>query len=305
MKRIISFALILLLVLCAAACGNANGESSAPADSGENPLSQIDGAKRILRSLEYENTGRMGDTDGPAFAVYSNIGFSGAAVTLDVAGMDVNTRLSGGRFVNCYAFLGIDVYEGESWANCIDAGICRAGANGSWHLFYNIYEPVNEDTETWYESSKVMIKNDVYNIKLELIDDELARLTIKGTKTNFKDSVDIEIKGALKDGSNTAMLFNAALDYPPEVMLDPDGNPSEDWAQITLANSDKGIRMRDLRASGLKLFRGETSSVWSDNDTDAISIWPDRSVGGFDYSPTEVGVINSDEFYINFDMNRK
>lgn len=301
MKRLVSFALVLLLLLCTAACGQAAEESSAS----EASLSPLDGAKRVLRSLEYENAGRMGDNDGPAFAVYSNIGYSGAAVTLDIADMEVSTRLPGGRFVNCYAFLGIDVYEGESWANCIDAGLCRSGVNGGWHLFYNIYEPIDEGAETWYESSKMLIKNDVYTLKLELIGDELARLTVSGTRTNFKDSVEIGVKGALKDGGNTAMLLNVALDYPPEAMLDPDGNPSEDWAQITLANSDKGVFLRGLRASGLTLFKGETSSVWGDNDTSSIGIWPDKSVKGFDYSPTEVGIINSDEFYINLDMNRK
>lgn len=303
MKRFISLALVLLLLLLTAACGQTGNESSA--DPGEASVSPLDSAKKVLRTLEYENNGRMGDTDGPAFAVYSKVGFSGAEATLDIAETEVNTRLSGARYVNCYIFLGIDVYEGESWANCIDAGICRSGPNGAWHLFYNIYEPVEEDGETWYESSKALIKNDVYTLKLELIGDDLARLTVRGTKTSFKDSVEIGIKGALKDGSNTAMLLNAAIDYPPETMLDLNGNPSEDWAQITLANSDKGIYMRNLRASGLKLFKGDASSVWSDGDTDSIGIWPDSSVAGFDYSPTEVGIINSDEFYINFDMNRK
>ena len=66
--------------------------------------------KKIISTLDYTNTGKMGDTDGPAFAVYSNIGYTGASATLDIANMESNTVLPNGKFVNGYAFFGIDVY---------------------------------------------------------------------------------------------------------------------------------------------------------------------------------------------------
>ena len=305
MKKLLAVLLAALLLAFSVSCTDSSDESSQAESVGESSDSLLENAKKVLRSLEYKNIGKMGDTDGPAFAVYSNVGFSAAEVTLDIAGMDINTLMPDGRYVNGYSFLGIDVYNsGDYWMNCVDAGLCWSGAKGGWHLFYNLYEPLNESTPTWYESRRILPKDDVYTMKLELIGNDKALLTIKGENSGKTDSIELEVKGALADGSNTAFLFNTALDYPPDTKLDQNGDPTEDWVEITLANSDKGIKLRDFRASGLKLFKGETATDWSDADTAAVSIWPDKTIKGFDYSPTEIGVINSDEFYINLDMNR-
>ncbi len=265
-------------------------------------------AKKIIRTLDYKNKGKMGDIDGPAFAVYSKIGYRGASVKLNLADAEIKTVLPDGRFINGYAFLGIDVYEGDKgsewWVNCVDAGLCWSGVDGGWHIFYNIYQPLNDSTPTWYESSRILPKNDIYTMTLEITDDNYAKLTVVGEKTKWTDSVTLEVKGAKKGGSNTSFLFNTALDYPPDTKVDRHGNACEDWTEITLANSDKGLYLRNFHATELSLSFGETEIAWENRYNQAVSIWPDKTVSGFDYSPTEVGIFDGTEYFINLDMNR-
>lgn len=305
---------IASLLLTAAACASGGqsssdiAEESGRSDSSAESADIMKRASKVISSLNYTNSGKMGDTDGPAFAVYSKIGYRGAAVKMDIADMEIETLMSDGRFINGYAFLGIDVYGGEAgsewWINCIDAGLCWSGEKGGWHVFYNIYEPLNESTSTWYESSKILPKNDVYAMSLVLTEDNYALLTVKGQRTGAKDTVKIEVKGAKKDGSNTSFLFNTALDYPPDTKVDREGNACEDWTEITLANTDKGLYLRSFHVSELMLFRGEEWDSWTDGKNQAVGIWPDKAVDGFDYSPVEVGIFDGTEYYINLDMNR-
>ena len=44
----------------------------------------VNDTKTTISTLDYKNTGKMGDTDGPAFAVYSKTGYTGASATLDI-----------------------------------------------------------------------------------------------------------------------------------------------------------------------------------------------------------------------------
>ena len=313
MKKIVSLCLLALLILSFSACdGEKQNNSSALESSGEQSeqseevsTDYMENASSVISSLDYENTGKMGDVDGPAFAVYSNVGYSGASAVLDLEGMEIKTLMEDGKFLNGYAFLGIDVYAEEGyWINCVDVGLCWSGTSGGWHIFYNMYEPVNQSTPTWYESSKKLPKNDTYVMTLKLIEDEKALLTIEAANSNFKDSVEVEVKGAKKDGSNTAFLFNVALDYPQNTKVDINGNPSEDWKDITYGNTDKGVYLKSFRACDLTLYNGETATDWTNDKNAAVSIWPDKKIG-FDYAPTEVGLFDGTEYYINLDMNRK
>lgn len=309
MKKIIAVCLLALLILSFSACDGEVNESKDISQSVSNVSEEVsvdpmENADKIISSLDYTNTGKMGDVDGPAFAVYSNKGYSGASAVLDIEGMEIKTLMEDGRFLNAYSFLGIDVYAEEGyWMNCVDVGLCWSGASGGWHIFYNMYKPVNEGTRTWYESSKKLPKNDTYTISLQLVGEEKALLTVEAVNGKFKDSVEVEVFGAKADGSNTAFLFNVALDYPSDTKVDRDGNPSSDWKEITLANTDKGVYLKSFRAYDLKLYNGETSSRWTNDKNSAVSIWPDKSLG-FDYAPTEVGVFDGTEYYINLDMNR-
>lgn len=313
MKKTISLFLSLLLIFLFSSCNEgaeiseqstAYESAGGSSESAENSFDPSANVRKIIKTLDYKNNGKMGDTDGPAFAVYSKKGYNGASVDLNLADTEISTRLPDGRFINGYSFLGIDVYEGNYWVNCVDAGLCWSGTSGGWHLFYNIYETLNEHTNSWYESGKKLPKNGTYRMTMTVTSDNYATLTVESLNGNFKDSVRVEVKGAKANGSNTAFLFNTALDYPPNTKLDSFGNPSEDWVEITLANSDKGLYLRKLHASNLKLFKNGKEEDWTDNKTSATSIWPDKSVQGFDYSPTEIYLYDGREYYINLDMNR-
>ena len=306
MKKIFLLLLATVCLLSVFSCEGGVNESEAVSETASEEVSvhPMDRADKIISSLDYKNTGKMGDTDGPAFAVYSNTGFSGASATLDLEGMEIKTLMDDGKHLNGYVFLGIDVYEGAWWQNCVDVGLCWSGTSGGWHIFYNMYEPVNQSTPTWYESSKKLPKNDTYVMTLKLIEDEKALLTIEAANSNFKDSVEVEVKGAKKDGSNTAFLFNVALDYPQNTKVDVNGKPSENWKDITYGNTDKGVYLKSFRAYDLTLYQGETALNWTNDKNAAVSIWPDKKEG-FDYAPTQVGLFDGTEYYINLDMNRK
>lgn len=258
-----------------------------------------------IDSLTYKNPGRMGDLDGPAFAVYSKVGYNGASAVLDLQGAELERVLPDGRFVNAYAFFGVDVYAGEWWQNCVDVGFCRSGRTGKWHLFYNIYEPLHPDTPTWYESA-VSLPDDEYEMQFTLERDNYVRLTVTGKSKHRTDTVLVEVKGAKADGSNTALLFNVALDYPPDTLVDGDGNPCSDFGEITLGHTDKGLCFRSLRVSELTLYSKASPQgmEWSEDHIDSIGIWPDASVTGFDYAPTTVYTFYGTEYIIDLDMNR-
>lgn len=306
MKRLTMLLLTVLLLLSLSACDKANDSSSEAASEQIQEITDpTANATKAIKTFDYKNKGKMSDDDGPAFVAYSKRGYNGASVELDIANSEIHNVLPDGRYVNAYCFLGIDVYEGNYWINCVDVGLCWSGVNGGWHLFYNIYETLNEDTNSWYESSKTLPKNAQYQMKMTIKEDNYAVLTVNSLDGRFKDSVTVEVKGAKKDGSNTSFLFNVALDYPPNTKLDRNGEPCEDWTEITLANSDKGIYFRKLHATNLSLYKKGEIQEWTESENSAVSIWPDKSVQGFDYSPTEVYIYDGSEYYINLDMNRK
>ena len=261
--------------------------------------------KRIT-SMGYANEGKMGDQDGPAFAVYSNKGYNGASVDLNLEDLEISTRLPGSKYVNGYAFLGIDVYsQGGGWINCVDVGLCWSGLWGGWHIFYNIYSPLNESTPTWYESTKKLPNDDHYNLTFVITEDNYAKLVVTGHNNGFTDEVTVEVKGAKTDGSRTGFLFNVALDFPPNTKVDREGNPCENWKEITYANTDKGIYLKNLHAYNLKLHQNDNEVIdWTNDLNSAVSIWPDK-VLKFDYNATMVGLFDGRQYVINLDVNRK
>ena len=308
MKRflIILFALVISFSLFA--CENNDDASSAISSESVESSEIIDptaNASKVITSLDYVNNGKMGDTDGPAFAVYSKVGFNGASVDINLTDSEINTLLSDGRFVNAYCFLGLDVYEGNYWVNCADIGLCWSGENGGWHVFYNVYDTIDQNQAKWYESRKILPKNGNYRLTLTITENDSVSFTVESLNGSFKDSVTVGVKGAKKDGSNTSMLLNLALDYPENTKLDSNGSPSNDWTKITLANSDKGLYFKNLHAYNLSLFKNGERIDWTDELNSSIGIWPDKAVDGFDYSPVEVYLFDGREYVINLDMNRK
>lgn len=321
MKKILCLCLAALCA-CLAACG---GEEVSQAESSSQTLESVeessmesseevsvdvigalrDSAEGMIDSLTYTNNDRMGDLDGPAFAIYSHIGYNGASAAIDLKNAQLQRLLPDGRFINAYAFFGIDVYAGEWWQNCVDVGFCRSGKTGKWHLFYNMYEPLNESTPTWYESSKTL-PDDIYDMTFTMEGDQYVRLTVTGRNRGRTDTVLVEVKGAKADGSNTAFLFNAALDYPPDTMVDREGKSCTDFVEITLANTDLGLYFRNLYVSDLKLYSAEKpeGEVWTSDLIQSTGIWPDQSVQGFDYAPTTVYTFDGSAFVIDLEMNR-
>ena len=141
-------------------------------------------------------------------------------------------------------------------------------------------------------------------MSLKMTEDNYALLTVVGRNSGVKDEVRVEVKGAYADGENLSFLFNAALDYPPNTKVDRNGKFCDDFVEITLANSDKGLYLRSFHVKDLTLYQGDSSFPWTNDKSSAVSIWPDKSIKEFDYSPTVVETYDGTEYVINLDMNR-
>ena len=114
----------LLLLLCAVllltSCGNTGSSDTSTEDTEE---------KKVISSADYVNFGKMGDVDGPAFAVYSKTGYSGASATIDLASMEINTVMDK-KYINGYAFFGIA-------GNAIQIGHMQERSfSRHWHIFF-------------------------------------------------------------------------------------------------------------------------------------------------------------------------
>ena len=252
-------------------------------------------------------TNKMGDADGPAYCVYSKKGYNKASMDIELSKINLNIYREGGKHVNAYMFLGVDIYNGNYWVNCADAGLVYSGSNG-WHIFYNMYSCENpETTNTWYESRVTLSSRCDYRMTLDSsIDDGKATLTIYNLTTNkVADSVTFELQHAKKDGSNTSYLTDFALDYPPNIKNDTAGKPTDDWVEITLHNSDRGIYMKNIRVKNCKLYKGESEYDWTNEVTQNRGIWPDSSIKKIDYPCTIIrNATENMEYIVDLDMNR-
>ncbi|MBQ6183879.1 MAG: hypothetical protein IJK33_08345 [Clostridia bacterium] len=334
---------VLLICACFAACaktepetsaGESSAEPSAPAESegpGVEPSEEpsvepsveessedsehvaIPDGVKVITNLDYDNgKGKMGDSDGPAYCVYSNVGYNKASMDIKISEMKINTlRTSDRKYVNAYMFLGCDIYSGSYWTNCFDCGFCWSGRNAAWHLFYNIYTPADKSQAGWYESSVRLKKNHDYRLTLDTSEkDELATIIVYDlTKDKEVDRAEFRVKGMKCDGSNTAYLMDFALDYPGDVKKDTNGDPSDDnWKEITLYNTDENLYMRNVIVENVKIYAGENEYVWDDSRTKNRSLWPDINIPEIDYACTKV--IADEENYdfsfrVDLDMNRE
>ena len=342
MKRLLVLLLALLVLTVFVSCGGDDGEtssvegmSSSPSSAEESPeetnessetteessevsemseeLKKIpipEGAT-VITNLDYSNgNGKMGDADGPAYAVYSKVGFNKASMDVKISDIKINNiRQSDGKFVNAYIFLGCDVYNGTWWSNCFDAGFCYAGTKPAGHLFYNIYEPAESGQKSWYESSVKLNPKHDYRLILDTSEENTKATVIIYDLTDAleADRVSFYVKGMKADGSNTAYLMDFALDYPPNTKLDTSGKPSEDWVEITLYNTDEDLYMQNVLVDNVKIYKGENEYVWDETHTNNRSLWPDNSYTEFDYACTKVITLGDTydyEFRVDLDMNR-
>ena len=311
MRKVLCLLLAFMTVFSVVACESGpDGENSDKASATESTEIKEESESKMeitktITTLDYKNYGRMGDLDGPAFAVYSKPGYSGVSVEVDIENSEINCAMTDGKFVNGYAFVGVDIYGVKGWENCVDAGLCWAGADEGWHVFYNIFETLNPNTESWYESRKKLPYNDVYVMTFEIVEDNYALLTVTGKKTGATDSIKVEVKGAKKSGINTAFLFNAAMDFPPDTIIDRKGNYCEnDWPEVVLANTDKNAYLKNLLVTDMKLIKGGKALKWENDMNSSVAIWPDMTYKKMDYSPTKVDLYDGSQYYIHFDMNR-
>ncbi|HOJ47586.1 MAG TPA: hypothetical protein PLD48_01790 [Bacillota bacterium] len=310
-KNIISTLLISALLL--AGCAN-NGENGS-ASSAQNETSSAESEVAEVRTpdftnLTYDNgSGRMGDTDGPAYVVYSKKGFNKATVDIRLSAVEVKNVKKNNRFVNAYIFLGIDVYDANGyWINCADAGLCYSGRNGYWHLFYNIYKPKTEGAQSWYESKVKLDASHDYRLILDSSEeDKKVIITIYDlTDDKVADSKEFGIAHSLASGANTSFLQNYALDYPEDVKFDTKGNPSaNDWVEITLFNTDQGLYMKNVEITRATLANGDNEVDWTEEHTSNRAMWPDKNIA-IDYEVVKVYKESFDNaFTVTFDMNRR
>ena len=267
----------------------------------------------LITNLDYANAGKMGDNDGPAVCVYAPEGYNKATLDIRMSDIRINTkRKSDGKHLNGYIFIGIDVLSeaGGYWINCFDAGLCYDGTDGKWRLFHNIYENTDPDEARWYTSQKTLDDTHDYRIELDSsLEDGRCTINIYDLTDGGKlsDTRTFTVKGLKCDGSNTAYYQNYALDYPDNVIAEPDGTVGStygkaDWVRTTLYSTDENIFMQNINIDDARLYINGDGKQWDDG---FISLWPDASVSGVDYACTTV--VRDKDFYsyrIDLDMNR-
>lgn len=262
--------------------------------------------QEAFTNLTFDNgSGKCGDADGPAYMVYSKIGYNQASMDILLSGIDLQLhRKSDNKALTAYIFFGIDIYDDNgSWKNCLDAGL-KNDSRGKWHLVHNLFD-ASPGQAKWYES------------RIELDDTHDYRLTLDSSKSNgwatlsvydlteggrLADSVEFQARYAKKDGSNTAYLQDYALDYPDDVKFDTHGNAVEsNWQEITLYNTDENLYMKNIQVVNIRL----NGALWTADKTQNRAVWPDRNDRKIDYPVSRISKGSGDyAWQIDFDMNR-
>ena len=328
-KKIIAlFAAILLSTATISSCSdnqtesltsNSNGQSFAQSDTSAavSNTNSTEEVKELLTNLTFANKGTrangylMGDLDGPAYCVYSKVGYNKASFEVNLKDIKINLkRKSDSKHVNAYMFLGADVYQNKDkyWANCIDAGLVMSGAGGGWHLFHSIYSVDSSyKGNKWYESKVVLNPTHKYRIELDASkNDGEVTLTAYDLTEGGKvaDSVTFPLQYAKKNGENVRIYQDFALDYPPNIKLDTAGKPTEDWEEITLYNSDQNIFMKNVRIENVKIYNTEGEFDWTEDHTAERGMWPDKT-NKIDYEVVKIKNPVFDSYiWFDFDMNR-
>lgn len=263
------------------------------------------GGSQSMNSRTYDNAGKfMGDSDGPAYCVYSKKGYNVASI--DVLLRDVQVQIdrrSDDRILVAYIFLGMDIAdENGQWKNCLDAGL-QYGTAHQWHLFYSLFD-ASEGQQKWYESRKMLDPTHDYRLTLDASKNNgWAELTAYDlTEGRVADSVLLQARYAYKDGHNVSFYQDYALDFPTNVKYTTAGVPSErDWEEITLYNTDQGCYLKNLRIVKATL----NGQPWTAADTDRRVMWPDCHNTKIDYPAVKVSLAAFDtELQLDLDMNR-
>ena len=267
---------------------------------------------RKRTNLEFKNSGRyQGDNDGPAYVVYSKIGYNKASYEFKLSQANINmSRKTDGKWTNSYIFLGVDVYdEKEEFLNCIDAGFCYAGGSKDWHLFYNLLTTSEKDSFTWYESPVSLDPTHDYRLTLDCSkQDNRATLTIVDLTDGERvaDSAEFEVWHAKADGSNLSLYQDFAIDFPDDIKMTRDGKPSEqDWEEITLYNTDEGICLNNIVINNATLYSVDGQYHWTKDRTNDEFMWPSVACPKVDYACTRIVKQTAySDLVLDLDMNR-
>lgn len=251
----------------------------------------------MITNINFKNYGKMSDCDGPAYVVYSNIGYNKAQYDVYFDEVKLSTkRKDNNMHINAYAFLGIDIHnENNEWINCCDAGLV-CGQDGTWHIFYNVFDTF-EGQDFWYESNINLKGNGNYRLILDSSNkDDEATISVYDLNTlELLDSKTFKTKGSKKSGINTSYLQNYALDFPDDIKFG-----LEDWTLIVLKNTNHNLYMKNLKIKNAKL----NDKIWDENKTCNRSIWPDMEIKNINYETVKIDLKKLDyETIINLDMN--
>jgi hypothetical protein len=263
-------------------------------------------------NLCFKNSGKyVGDNDGPAYVVYSKIGYNKATYEFHMSKAKINMkRNSDGKWTNSYIFLGIDVYdENEEFLNCIDTGFCYAGGSEEWHLFYNLLHTSESDTFSWYESPISLNPDHDYKLELDCTEkDGYATIRIFDMNEDYKlvDTATFEVLYLKADGSNVSLYQDYAIDFPEDIKRDRTGeNYSEDWEEVVLYNTNEGIFLNNIVIKNATLYTPEGPCEWTEERNNDSFMWPSYEYKKIDYPCTRILEQNKfSDITLDLDMNR-
>ena len=119
------------------------------------------------------------------------------------------------------------------------------------------------------------------------------------------DSLEFDLWGSKADGSNTLYLTDIAIDWADEnTLVDTNGNPTteDNWVEITKANMNQGIYMKNVRLYDIALYKNGERHIWDKTLTDRRGMWSDKN-DPIDAVTTSVSHIVEDyEYIIDLDL---
>ncbi len=267
---------------------------------------------RAKTNLGFKNSGKYtGDNDGPAYVVYSKVGYNKASYDFYLSQAKINmSRKTDGKWTNSYVFLGVDVYDDKGeFLNCIDAGFCYAGGTKDWHLFYNLLTTSEGNGFAWYESSVSLDASYDYKLILDCSEkDNRATLTIVDLSDGNRvaDRAEFEVLHAKADGSNLSMYQDFAIDFPEDIKIDRKGELSEDWEEITLYNTDEDIFLNNITIRNAMLYSREGQYVWTKDRINDEFMWPSVTCQKVDYVCTRIVKQTAySDLILDLDMNHR
>ncbi len=237
---------------------------------------------------------KMGDNDGPAYCVYSNVGYNKAEFTFEMPLASFGGVADNGTKVNGYLFLGVDVHDGTpDGMNCCDAGFVTEADGRGWHLFINTLHSSKGASGEWKSNTPTLDPTHIYKLILDTSTlDETAVLTAYDlTDDKVADSITFRLWGAKKDGTNTSFLTNAAIDWTVR--------PESDFIGKTNANVHQNLYLTNLKIYGINLYKDDKKYSF---DTDHRAIWPDKNMPVAHECVKVHHITKDDEYVIDIDM---